>query len=147
MGDGPRHLETIAHVGFGVEAVVAAPLVPEGGLHLRAVGDFPAPEPRRNRHKRLHTVAVVEKLVVAVVVVQEVVGHPDLDSFLPEHVVRADSDLRAVVVGEVVVETQLTLCREMPPLEDLVVILHPHKAARLEGLGPRARAHPCDGAE
>lgn len=139
--------QAVAQVSLGVEGIVAAPLVPEGGLHLRAVGDFPAPEPRRDRHKRLHTVAVVEELVVAVVVVQEVVGHPDLDALLPEHVVRADSDLGAVIVGEVVVETQLTLRRDMPPLENLVVILDPHKAACLEGLGPRARAHPCDGAE
>lgn len=133
--------QAVAQVSLGVEGIVAATRVTEGGLRHDAPAHFPLSELRGKGDERLDTVAIVEELVLAVVVVEETVRRPDLHPLLPKGVVGADSELGAVVVGEIVVETQLALRRNMPSLEDFVVILHPHDAARLERLGMRHTAY------
>lgn len=133
--------QAVAQVSLGVEGIVAATRVTEGGLRHDAPAHFPLSELRGKGDERLDTVAVVEELVLAVVVVEETVRRPDLHPLLPKGVVGADSELGAVVVGEIVVETQLALRRNMPALEDFVVILHTHDAACLERLGMRHTAY------
>lgn len=145
--DGVADRQAVAQVGLGVEGVVAAKRVTEGSLRHDTPAHFPLSELRGERDERLDTMTVVEELILAVVVVEEAVRHPDLHPLLPKSIVGSDSELGAVVMGEIAVEPQLALRRDMPSLEDFVVILRPHDAARLERLGPRAHAHPKDRAE
>ena len=136
----PGNLQPVTHVRFRVETVVAAPLVAESRLHHGAIGDFPIPELRRNGQEAFHPMTVVEQLVVAVMIVQEIVRHPDFNALLPKRVIGPDADFGAVIMGEIVVEPQLSLQIDMPAFEDFVRILHPRDTARLKLLGVSSTA-------
>ena len=118
LRDGPRNGQSVTEIGFRVEFIGTVTLVSESSLRHAPPTHLPSSKLRCNGDETLDSVTVVEQLLLLVMVVQEIVLHPDLHPLLPKGLIGFQTNFSTVVMREPLVKSQITLHGHMPPFKD-----------------------------